>query len=309
MNSDGIDFPELLRSPLEPEDDERERRGPWWWPVVAAFVVGALAGWLVVAARGGEAEPAPGIGEPVATTLADPQIDLAAASFPAGYVPIAPDVAVRPEAPMRVGDRLLVPFTTVLRRGTDPASVARPLGGRWKLTGDAGVVASAQTVYDSLRPSVFSVLFPEPVAFPESIELVERWDPDPVTAAVELPFTGLPHVTGQPIVLDLGDGVTLVVTRLDLGNFQGRARWRLDGSSLGVVSLGVRLFNPDGSVLGDYEPGAAESLDPERSEGFIDYVWGPGFGVDQNVAATFTLTAEVQLGVPVPADVSIPLTD
>jgi hypothetical protein len=71
----------------------------------------------------------------------------------------------------------------------------------------------------------------------------------------------------------------------------------------------VRLFNPDGSLLGDYESGAIERLDPQRVAGFIDYIWGPGFGVDQNDAATFTITADVQLGVPVPVEVSVPLSD
>jgi hypothetical protein len=307
VSTDGSDFAELLRSPLDSEDHERERRGPWW-PVVAALVVGAVVGWLVaVVARSGEAEPVPDADGRVPTTATSAIVDVA--PFPADYVPIAADVAVRPGAPVRVGDRLLVPFTAVLRRGTDPSAVARPLGGRWELTGDGNVVASAGTVYDPIRPSVFSVKFPVPVASPESIELVERWDPEPVTASVELPFTGLPYVTDEPIVLDLGDEVFLTVTRLDLGNFQGRARWSLDGARLGVVSLGVRLFTPDGSVLGDYEPGAAEDLDPERGEGFIDYLWGPGFSVDQNDAALFTLTADVQLGVPAPTSISIPLTD
>jgi hypothetical protein len=307
VSADGIDFAELLRSPLEPEDEDRVRRGPWW-PVVAALIAGALVGWLAVAGGDGGAEPASDREGPVPTT-ATTQAVAAAAPFPADYAQIAPEVAVRPEAPVRIGDRLLVPFTTVVKRDANPAEVARPLGGRWELTGDGGVVASAGTVYDPLRPSVFSVVFPVPVAFPESIELVERWDPEPVTASVELPFTGLPYVTGEPIVLDLGDGVALVITRLDLGNFQGRARWTLDGSPLGIVSLGVRLFNPDGSVLGDYEPGEAESLDPQRGRGFIDYLWGPGFGVDQNAAATFTVTADVQLGVPATTNVPIPLTD
>ncbi len=308
MSGDGIDFAELLRSPLEPEREARERRGPWW-PVMAALAAGAVLGWVLVAARSGEVDIAPGADEPVAATTTGAEAAGEAAPFPADYVQIAPDVAVRPEEPMRIGDRLLVPFTTVVRRGADPMTVARPLGGRWELTGDGGVVASTGTVYDPIRPSVFSVVFPVSLAFPESIRLVERWDPEPVTASVELPFTGLPYVTDEPIELDLGDGMDLTVTRLDLGNFQARARWTLDEAPLGIVSLGVRLFNPDGSVLGDYESGAAESLDPQAGSGFIDYVWGPGFGVDQNVAATFTLTADVQLGVPAATDISIPLTD
>lgn len=306
MNSEEIDFDELLRSPLDPEDETRGRGAPWW-PVVAVLTVGALAGWMIVAASAGAPEPSSGADEAAPTTTA--HVVAEAAPFPAGYVPIGPDVAVRPEEPMRIGDRLLVPFTTVLRRGADPANVARPLGGRWELAGDAGVMAASGTVYDPIMPSVFSVVFPVPDAFPESIRLVERWDPEPVTATLEMPFTALPYVVDEPVDLDLGDGVHLAVTRLELGNFQGRARWSLDGATLGIVSLRIRLFEADGSVLGDYEPAAATSLDPQRGEGFLDYVWGPGFGVDQNIAATFTLTAEVQLGVPTPADVEITLTD
>lgn len=308
MRPDGIDFSELLRSPLDPEPDESESSTPQW-PMVAALVLGVIAGWVLAAGLSGDDAESNNVAPPVTTMTGDQGTAVEASPFPDDYVAIAPDVAVRPEEPMRVGDRVLVPFTMLVRRGADPETVPRPLGGRWELVRSNGVLASAGTVYDPLRPSVFSVEFPAPVAFAESIALVERWDPEPVAAAIDLPFTGLPYVNEEPIVIDLGGGVALTVTRLELGNFQARARWRLDGAPLGIVSIGVRLFNPDGSVLGDYQSGAAESLDPERGAGFIDYIWGPGFGVDQNDASTFTLTADVQLGRPVATDVSVPLTD
>ncbi len=308
LSTEGIDFSELLRSPLEPDRDEREPRGPQW-PVVAALLLGVVAGWILVSGFEGEADPVSEARQPVSTTAEGPEVAIEANPFPDDYVEIAPDVAVRAEEPIRVADRLLVPFTTVVRRGADPRAVARPLGGRWELTTESGGLASAGTVYDPIHPSVFSVEFPVPAGAPSAIELVERWDPEPITASTELPFTGLPYESEEPIVFELREGVELVVTRLDLGNFQGRAQWELQGAPLGIVSLDVRLINPDGSVLGDYESGIIARLDPEQDTGFSDYFWGPGFGVEQNDATTFTITADVELGVPIPTDVSVPLTD
>jgi hypothetical protein len=171
VSTDGIDFSELLRSPLEPERDEREPGGPQW-PVVAAFLFGAVVGWMLVSGFGDEAEPAFEAQGPVSTIAADPEVVIEANPFPDDYVEIAPNVAVRAEEPIRVADRLLVPFTTVVRRGADPKVVARPLGGRWALTVESAVLASTGTVYDPIHPSVFSVGFPAPVAVPQAIELV-----------------------------------------------------------------------------------------------------------------------------------------
>lgn len=298
-------FEELLRSPLDDDGADRDRAS--WLPVGIGALIGVIVGSALAFALGdpteqtattttalAEADPE------VVTVVADP------APFPDGYTPITTNVAVRAEEPVTDTDRTLVPLTMVVQRGVDPAEATRPLGGRWEVSTGNTIVSSVRTVFDAGQPSLFSVEFPALASPPVAMRLVERWDPRPAESRITIPWSGLPFDAREPITLDLAAGVSVTLTKVDLGNFLGRIEWELVGGELAIVDVEVALFLEDGSLLGEYGAGPVD-LDPEPGQGFIDYFWAPGFSVEQDEATTMTLLVRASLGERVPIDIEIPV--
>ena len=306
MSEHEVDFAEILRSPLEP--DPHGRAPSAWLPLVGAFLLGgAIAATLVSAvANSDEPDAVQPIVVPAPEPVAPATIVGDATPFPDDYTAIATDVAVRAETPIVYDDRMLVPMTSVVRRGADAADVARPIGGRWEVRTGEGIVRSQRIVYDAFLPDVFSVEFPSQTEMPGGIVMIERWDGTEVSGEIEMPWPGVTYRSDAPIVIDLGTGASLVVTDLELGNFLGHARWELRGAELGFVELSVELLDESGSLFGPYVQ-ASRSVDPEPLAGFISYFWQPGFRVDQDDAAALRLTANVVIGVPAATEIEVPL--
>lgn len=306
MGEAEYDLAEILRSPLEPDPEEHEPRR--WPALAAAFALSAAAAAILVAGSPQAAEEVP-VG-----TVPDEDADTATSivvadptPFPAGYTPISNDVAVHAEAPVSTGDRLLVPVTMVVRRDVAPQGVLRPLGGRWELRTEGGVVESRRLVFDPSLPSVLSVEFPASDGDVDgALTLVERWDATEATTSVELPWPGEPYAAKEDIEFALGEGTVLRLVELELGNLLGYARWELVGASLGLVEMEIDLLLDDGSVLGAYAQ-SSQSPDPEPLVGELDFFWRPGFRVDQNQATTLRLTARVLVGSAVSTEIEIPL--
>jgi hypothetical protein len=297
------DLAELLRSPLEP--DPADQRALPWRAWLIALAAGIGAGSLAVSAA---TRPVAGETLVTVTTAAAPVevVVIEPGPFPNGYVAIANDVAVRAEAPIVDDDRMLVPMTMVVRRGVDPADVERPLGGRWEMRTSRGVVESQRLVFDAFRPGVLSVEFQMADERPEEMVMVERWDGARATGSVELPWPGVPFSAENPIEIDVGVGAGLRLEQVELGNLIGQVEWELTGAELGIARLEIDLFDEAGELVGSYESGLP-ALDPEPGAGFDDFVWGPGFRVDQDRSATVRFTAHVVLGTPAPTDVAIPV--
>lgn len=298
------DFEELLRSPLDDDGGDRERTS--WLPVGFGALVGVLVGAVLVVTVGNAAD------QPTTTTTLAAQEDpetvtvvADATPFPDDYTPISTDVAVRAEEPLTDADRTLVPVTLLVPRGVDPAEAARPLGGRWEASTGNTTVSSVGTIYQPGHPAAFSVEFPALASPISEMRLVERWDPRPAENEITLPWTGLPFESEEPILVDVG-GASVVLTKIEMGNFIGRIEWELVDGDLAIVDVDVALHLEDGSLLDEYSNGAVE-LDPEPGQGFIDYFWVPGIQVEQDDAATMTLRVRASLGERVPIDVEIPL--
>lgn len=305
MGEGDHDLAEILRSPLDPDPDDP---GPRHWPAtILAFLAGGFIALLSMNAVLGSPEP-PVATMPPETTDPLPRVVAAPTPYPDDYTAISNDVAVRAEAPVVEEERVLVPLTMVVRRGADPTAVSRPLGGRWELRSERGVLQSQRLVFDPSLPGVLSVEF-GPVAgpLPDEIVMVERWDAEAASARVELPWPGIPFESDQPVSIDLGQGVEAVLTRVELGNLLGQVRWELHGAPLGVVAIDVELLDVAGGVFGSYVA-TSHVLDPEPRQGHFDYFWGPGFRVDQDEAATLRIAAEVNIGTPVPVEITVPLT-
>ncbi len=305
MTDPSYDLADILRSPLEPERDERPRsRG--WGATLAAFVLAAAATAAVVLAlgRGEGAEPVA-----AAPTTAAPTTVAAVESrpaFPAGYTPIDDLVAVRPEEPQREDDRLLVPFTMVVARDAVVGDVARPLGGVWELRTAGDAVLSRRIVFDARRPSVFAAEFPTVEGEIESLMLVERWEGRQVATAVEFPWPGLGNPLPTPVVIDLGEGASLSLTHIALGNFFGQVRWRLSGAPYGLTDIEIRLYRDDGTTVGEYVP-VGSSLDPQPRQGFTNLTWARGIRAEQDDAATLKIAVDAWTGTEVRVDIPVPL--
>lgn len=304
MAEPSYDLAELLRSPLEPDPDERAT--PPWVVWALAFVLGAVAGAIVVQARASAETPLTSVPTTSAAQAEPEVVVVEPGPFPAGYIPVANDVALRAEAPILLADRTLVPLTMVVRRGLEPGEVERPLGGRWELRTDTGVLASRHIIFDPIRPGVLTVEFPALDEPPREMILVERWDGTPRSGTVEIPWPGLPLESDSPLDIEVGAGATLRLTAVALSNFLGQVTWELDGAVLGTVALEIDLLEADGAVLGSYITGATD-LDPEPTSGFINYIWEPSFRVDQNDASGVRFTATVVVGSPVDTEIAMPL--
>jgi hypothetical protein len=249
--ADDLDLSTILRSPL----DEPDPPGAWW-PVLAGIAIGALAVIAGYAVASSGDEPS---GSPAATTAVHQQAVGVAASdiaFPPGYQPLSETVAARPEHAMRVGDELFITVATVYRRGffVEAGSLD---GGAWVLETDTGLtLASTGVVTNPGVTGVVTVVFPDPGdAGLAQLRFVERWEPDgrdgSTTVALDAGALG---VTDDVATVDLGGGVRLDITRVELTERGGSVDWALSGSELGgdVVVL-VRAVQ-DAQDLGFYFP-------------------------------------------------------
>ncbi len=298
----GPDFETLLRSPL---DDERDTRG--WGSAVLGVVAGSAAVIGLSLVLGLWATPDETAVTPVTDGVAsatDSAGDLDN-SFPDGFSEVGGSVAMKPAATVGGDAGFIVSFATATHRDADPETTPVPLGGRWQLeSAGGGVTGAARLVYDRLHTGVIGVEFAESPSDGDILRMTERWDPDERTGSDDIPFTGTPFTTTDATDIDLGDGVTLRLTQIELGRHLGRIVWTLSGSSdpTGVATFAVGMIDQEGATVGDYL--SMPSLrDPTRSSGVVDLFWDRGFNAHPDEGSVVEITATVQLVAPEPIDV------
>ena len=102
----GIDYEELIRSPL---DDLDEQAGNDWVPATIGAVIGLLLGYLLtVGLGGGEGEPAAATSSTTTTTTAP----VAPADYPSGFDEVAPGLAASSDEIILGDEVITVAFTT-----------------------------------------------------------------------------------------------------------------------------------------------------------------------------------------------------
>ena len=142
MSDEQSPFDDIMRSPFDPAPGETSGAGRWFsWQLVVAVAIGALAviGGYAIASRSDTAA-GPSTTTTVVTTTAAPTTTSAAAAgpvdFPPGFVAVDEAIGIKPEYIVDAGDRLIVSFTSVTRRGFEnPAGFQ---GGDWVLQTAAG---------------------------------------------------------------------------------------------------------------------------------------------------------------------------
>ena len=308
--AEGVDFSEILRSPLA----EPDRGGPWW-PLLAGIAVGALAviGGYGVARSGGD------LASPATTTIIQESTsaaaDVAEVPFPPGYEPLSESLAAKPDYAMRLGDELFIAVGTVFRRGFEVESGFLE-GGEWVLeTGAGEMISSDRVITNPDVPGVVSIVFPDPGdAGIARLRLVERWEPDERHGSATLPVeSDVLGVRDKPVSVDLGGGVSLAITRLELTERGGSADWVLEGTVLGGdVTVVVRVAR-DGQDLAIYFPAGGAFFGPR--------VVSPGTEgttpLSRDQAGSGTLDGATSIGIEVnaalltafPADVTFDIGD
>ena len=311
---------ELLATPLDhhvPDEspEERRQRRPAPWGLLLALVVGAaivLIGYRIA--------DAPGADAPTAVTTLPPTTAgpiAIADAFPAGFTPVDDSLAVKVVRIGMSGDDLAVTLTSVSSRGLDATASTPFTGGRWTaVLRDGTTVAALGQHVDPATPGVVTALF-DPAAVPEanlaSLRLTERWFNQSAEVVQELDVSGdLPWVMPERALLDLGDGVQLIVDSMELTETGGVVEWALTGgTALGLVTLEVALEEGffDGRPRMMIPVGRIDRFffDPATAvpEGRIE-LSGPTAADGQGIASGYA-TWSVRLTVTAPADVLIPV--
>lgn len=301
------DLEALLQSPL---DDDREPSG--WGSAALGLVaaVVAVVGLSLALGLWTTAEEAPpgaasGPEPPASGSVVEP-----ASPFPDGFSAISASVGMKAVAMVVEEAGVVVSFAAATERGSDPLTTPAPLGGRWQIEGtDGSVVGASRLIYDRAHSGVVGAAFPELPNEGDVVRMTERWDPDERSGSSEIPFTGTPFTTTDAVDIDVGDGVRLGLSQVDLGRHLGRIVWTLSGPGepTGITSFDVLMIDQEGVVVGNYVsmPGPR---DPTQSAGVVDLFWDQGFNVHPDEGSTVRVTATLQLVSPEAVDVVFDLT-
>lgn len=293
----GLD--ELLRSPM---DDEPSSGGGNRVVRVASGTLAAVvvfSALLIGVGRGGPTTDGATTTTSVTTTTAS--AGSAGDAFPSGYIPVTDEVAMRALSPQADGTTTLVPVEMVVRRGVESDVAPRPLGGIFEAAGGA----STGVVTDPLRPGTLSVVFPGSIAGVPELQMRELWAPVVVERTSSQPFTGAPYRAPEPLVFELGDGITLTIDELWLENYRGAAVWFADGSDLVTARIVVEMIAADGTPIGQYV--ARPSTLTPSDRGHVLYFWSPTARITGEGATTYTVTVTATVGRRVPVDITIPI--
>ncbi|MEN8112853.1 MAG: hypothetical protein ABFS21_00580 [Actinomycetota bacterium] len=277
--ADDLDLSGLLESPID--DEPAKRRIPEIWPIVAGLVIAALVviGGYVVASSG--SDPAPttiAAPETTTTTTSMPADEVVA--FPPGYVELDDMTAIAPQYVVSGDGEVFVSFATAVRRGFESTG-DEFAGGTWTLeTGDGHTVESTETVFAANVPGTFSAKFTDVVdSQPVRITLTNQWRRDSRWEEAETPFSGLPHDLAEPVIVELGAGVTVSIDSLRLDEDSGTLEWSLHGTTNGgMVGASVIAGHPEQPQGAWYSEG-----------GFGFFGFGTGPPLDPQMSGTLTL--------------------
>ncbi len=244
---------ELARSPLDPDPNERPMR----FPPVIAFVAAAVAGLAIGAfalGKGGTAETTTTVAAATTTTTAAPD---PSPEVPDGYID-ADGVGLRPVAAFSRDGNLYVIVNESVRSDLVPADTGSFHSADWVLTGDGRDVRATRSIESALAPGMTTVEFADVTSIPGSDPaLIVRRGTEMVArtgcqgcgaisvneAAGEFLLEGIdrPYLLQEPVLIDVGGGLTVSVDTLEFTDEWGWIEWHVIDENEGRIRADIRV--------------------------------------------------------------------
>ena len=235
--SDETIWHEIMRSPLDPDPEDRPRWASLALPIVAAFAGLALSFLPGSTEQASETTIATSTTTTAAVT-ADPDPIL-----PEGYVE-ASGVGLKALAVYNSDDNLYVVVNSATRSDLDRAETPEFHIAEWVLAGDGIERTARRAVNSDLAPGIRLVEFPGVTALPASVprllvreatEMEVRTScngcaatsVDMAEGELFLDGTAVPYASSEPLVLPVGAGINISIEELQLADEWGYAKWRI----------------------------------------------------------------------------------
>ncbi len=337
--SDNI-WEELSRSPLDPDPNEAPSPLGWLFPVGAATVIGLLLGLFVLGA-GGEASPTTTLAAATTTTTTAAPVD-PDPEVPAGYVDVAGlglDVVA---SYSRAGNLYLV-INEAARSDQEPLETTAFHASHWELEGDGTSVEASRAIESTLAPGMKTIEFPGLTALPtadpqlivrQASAMVVRTgcqgcgatSVDEAGGELELPGLERPYAIDEPILIDVGSGITLSIDRLDFTDEWGYLEWHVIDENEARIRPDIRVVfagtddpafegpNPT-QLIPEHLFGASQqnpttaNPQPFTREGWLLLDRAGELISDENSPTGLLLTWSVEWQHPVGEPVTLPLDD
>lgn len=244
---------ELARSPLDPDPDEQPASFAWLAPAAIAMVAGLLMGFFL---GSGSSAAAPSttiaVAEATTSTPAPPAPD---PILPDGYTAVGTG-GLRAVAAYSQGGNLYVVMDQTVRSDTAPLASNSLYFAKWTLTGDGIEVTASRSIASTVAPGAKVIEFPGVAALPiAGAELIGRQATTMVVrsgcngcgatsadvASGEIVLDGLerPYSITEPLLIPIGDGITLSIDQLDIADDWGYATWHVIDENDAVVRVNL----------------------------------------------------------------------
>lgn len=236
--SDGI-WDEIMKSPLDPDPDERRGVYATFALLALAVVVGLFIGVMV---GNGRSEPtaADSIETSTTTTTEPPPPDPV---LPSGYAE-ASGVGLKPLAVFQRDQDLYVVVNSAIRSDMDRLETNQFHIAEWTLLGDGTEYTASRTIASDLAPGVQLVEFSGVAALPVSIPRLEARQAtdmivrsgcngcaatsvDMADGEIRIDGLELPYSLPEPVFIPIGAGITLSLDSLEISNEWGYAEWHI----------------------------------------------------------------------------------
>ena len=277
MSADPI-WDEIMRSPLDPDPEDRPRWAGLVIPILAAAAAGLALSFLT-----GSPEQVSETTLAASTTTTTPTIADPDPIIPEGYVE-ASGVGLKALAVYNSADDLYVVVNSATRSDLDRAETPEFHIAEWVLAGDGIERTASRAVRSDLAPGVRLVEFPGVTSLPASVPrlLVREATEMEVRASCngcaatsvdmaegELALDGsvVPYESTEPLLLPVGAGISLSIDELQLSDEWGYAQWRILDQNDARVRVILRVI-----FVGTDDP-ATEDVD--ETQLVPPYLLGP----------------------------------
>jgi hypothetical protein len=274
---------EIMRSPLDPDPEDKSATLRRLVPVIVASVVGLTLGYVLAGSAGGT-DAGPELVAPASTTSTSPPPP-PDPIFPPGYTATT-EVGIKPLAAFIIDEDLFIVANSATRSDLDPVETNEFHIAEWILAGDGVENMASRAIQSDLAPGVRLVEFPGVASLPNSIpellvreatEMVVRsgcngcaaTSVDMAEGEVSLGNPAIPYRHPEPLLVPVGNGINLSIDELHIAEEWGFAEWRvIDENDARVrVSLIVAFEGTDDPATVDTDPTAlvpANRLGPNQ---------------------------------------------
>ena len=257
---------EIMRSPLDPDPDEPERRLGALGLIPLAAAMGIVVGFLV----GNGEDPPPPSAAPMTTTTAAPAAPDPV--VPRGYVETE-GVGLKAVAVFSTDDDLYLVVNTAIRNDLDRTDTNEFHVAEWVLVGDGIELSARRALQSSFSPGVRLVHFEGITELPVSLPRLLARKATEMTvragcngcgavsvdlAEGELLLDGLelPLTVETPLLIPVGTGITLSIDALQVAEEWGHLEWHVidDNDARLRVSATIEFAGTDDPGTDDVDP-------------------------------------------------------